>query len=56
LRAGIRVRLSRRYGSGVTSCCMAGVSPPRFAALFVKAACDGQFDDLDDPPERMPHD
>ena len=27
-----------------------------FAALFVKAARDGQFDDLDDPPERMLHD
>lgn len=24
-----------------------------FAALFVKAARDGQFDDLDDPPKRM---
>lgn len=27
-----------------------------FAALFIKAAKDGQFDDLDDPPERMLHD
>ena len=27
-----------------------------FAALFVKAVKDGQFDDLDDPPERMLHD
>jgi cbb3-type cytochrome oxidase maturation protein len=27
-----------------------------FAVLFVKAARDGQFDDLDDPPERMLHD
>jgi cbb3-type cytochrome oxidase maturation protein len=27
-----------------------------FAALFVKAVRDGQFDDLDDPPERMLHD
>ena len=30
-----------------------------FAALFVMAARDGQFDDLDDlddPPERMLHD
>ena len=24
-----------------------------FAVLFVKAARDGQFDDLDDPPRRM---
>ena len=24
-----------------------------FAVLFVKAVRDGQFDDLDDPPERM---
>lgn len=24
-----------------------------FAFLFWKAARDGQFDDLDDPPERM---
>ncbi len=24
-----------------------------FAFLFVKAARDGQFDDLDDPPRRM---
>ena len=24
-----------------------------FAALFFRAAKDGQFDDLDDPPERM---
>ena len=24
-----------------------------FAVLFVKAARDGQFDDLDDPPKRM---
>ena len=27
-----------------------------FAVLFVKAVRDGQFDDLDDPPERMLHD
>ncbi len=27
-----------------------------FAALFVMAARDGPFDDLDDPPERMLHD
>jgi cbb3-type cytochrome oxidase maturation protein len=27
-----------------------------FAFLFVKAVRDGQFDDLDDPPERMLHD
>ena len=24
-----------------------------FAVLFVRAARDGQFDDLDDPPQRM---
>jgi len=24
-----------------------------FAVLFLRAAKDGQFDDLDDPPERM---
>lgn len=24
-----------------------------FAALFLRAARDGQFDDLDDPPQRM---
>jgi cbb3-type cytochrome oxidase maturation protein len=24
-----------------------------FAFLFLKAAQDGQFDDLDDPPQRM---
>jgi cbb3-type cytochrome oxidase maturation protein len=24
-----------------------------FAVLFVKAARDGQFEDLDDPPKRM---
>jgi cbb3-type cytochrome oxidase maturation protein len=24
-----------------------------FAFLFLRAAKDGQFDDLDDPPERM---
>lgn len=24
-----------------------------FALLFLRAARDGQFDDLDDPPERM---
>ena len=24
-----------------------------FAYLFLKASQDGQFDDLDDPPERM---
>jgi aminopeptidase N len=28
----------------------------RIVALFVMAARDGQFDDLDDPPERMLHD
>jgi cbb3-type cytochrome oxidase maturation protein len=27
-----------------------------FAALFVIAAARGQFDDLDDPPERILHD
>jgi cbb3-type cytochrome oxidase maturation protein len=27
-----------------------------FAALFVAAARGGQFDDLDDPPERILHD
>jgi cbb3-type cytochrome oxidase maturation protein len=27
-----------------------------FAALFVYAAKSGQFDDLDDPPERILHD
>ena len=27
-----------------------------FAWLFVRAARDGQFDDLDDPPERILHD
>jgi len=27
-----------------------------FAAMFVFAARDGQFDDLDDPPERILHD
>jgi cbb3-type cytochrome oxidase maturation protein len=27
-----------------------------FAILFVKAVRSGQFDDLDDPPERMLHD
>jgi cbb3-type cytochrome oxidase maturation protein len=27
-----------------------------FAVLFVIAAKDGQFDDLDDPPERILHD
>ena len=27
-----------------------------FAALFVVAAARGQFDDLDDPPERILHD
>jgi cbb3-type cytochrome oxidase maturation protein len=27
-----------------------------FAALFLYAARQGQFDDLDDPPERMLHD
>ena len=27
-----------------------------FAILFVTAAARGQFDDLDDPPERMLHD
>jgi len=27
-----------------------------FAFLFVKAVRGGQFDDLDDPPERMLHD
>ncbi len=27
-----------------------------FLALFLHAAKSGQFDDLDDPPERMLHD
>jgi cbb3-type cytochrome oxidase maturation protein len=27
-----------------------------FAILFVMAARSGQFDDLDDPPERILHD
>jgi cbb3-type cytochrome oxidase maturation protein len=27
-----------------------------FAGLFVLAARSGQFDDLDDPPERILHD
>ena len=27
-----------------------------FAALFVRAARSGQFDDLDDPPQRMMRD
>jgi cbb3-type cytochrome oxidase maturation protein len=27
-----------------------------FAVLFVAAAANGQFDDLDDPPERILHD
>jgi cbb3-type cytochrome oxidase maturation protein len=27
-----------------------------FAILFVVAAARGQFDDLDDPPERILHD
>ena len=27
-----------------------------FAVLFVMAAVNGQFDDLDDPPERILHD
>lgn len=27
-----------------------------FAVLFVIAAARGQFDDLDDPPQRMLHD
>ena len=27
-----------------------------FAWLFIAAARDGQFDDLDDPPERILHD
>ena len=27
-----------------------------FVVLFVLAARDGQFDDLDDPPERILHD
>ena len=27
-----------------------------FASLFVAAVRSGQFDDLDDPPERMLHD
>jgi cbb3-type cytochrome oxidase maturation protein len=27
-----------------------------FAALFLYAARSGQFDDLDDPPERILHD
>jgi cbb3-type cytochrome oxidase maturation protein len=27
-----------------------------FAALFIAAVRSGQFDDLDDPPERILHD
>ncbi len=27
-----------------------------FVWLFLRAARDGQFEDLDDPPERMLHD
>lgn len=27
-----------------------------FVGLFILAARDGQFDDLDDPPERILHD
>ena len=27
-----------------------------FAGLFIAAVRDGQFDDLDDPPERILHD
>jgi len=27
-----------------------------FAVLFILAVKDGQFDDLDDPPERILHD
>jgi cbb3-type cytochrome oxidase maturation protein len=27
-----------------------------FVLLFLKAAREGQFDDLDDPPERILHD
>jgi cbb3-type cytochrome oxidase maturation protein len=27
-----------------------------FALLFILAVKDGQFDDLDDPPERILHD
>jgi len=27
-----------------------------FAVLFIVAVRDGQFDDLDDPPERILHD
>jgi len=27
-----------------------------FVWLFIRAARQGQFDDLDDPPERMLHD
>lgn len=27
-----------------------------FAALFIAAVRDGQFEDLDDPPERILHD
>lgn len=27
-----------------------------FAVLFAMAAANGQFDDLDDPPERILHD
>jgi cbb3-type cytochrome oxidase maturation protein len=27
-----------------------------FAVLFILAVRDGQFDDLDDPPERILHD
>ena len=32
--------------------CLGGV----FAGLFLVAVRKGQFDDLDDPPERMLHD
>ena len=35
---------------------MAIVLGALFAVLFVGAARSGQFDDLDDPPERILHD
>ena len=35
---------------------MAVVLGAVFAGLFVAAARSGQFDDLDDPPERILHD
>ena len=47
----VALRYLRDQG-GQTALILGGI----FAALFVKAARDGQFDDLDDPPERMLHD